>query len=408
MCAGSLARFLLKLPPGEGDLGMSQWVSLSLGGVLFAGLAQVGACGKAREVFTDGVLVVHEGVITRVDEAEAGLLCETRFCEPNFVYEADFGRRRPRPAPAPPPQPELIPERLDYSRRILGMDEAWNLTEGSRDVIVAVVDSGVDYTHPDLRNNIWVNSSEQNGLPGVDDDHNGFVDDVYGWDFANNRPNAMDDHGHGTHCAGIIGAEKNGIGTVGVSPKVRIMPLKFLNAQGSGDTLAAIGAIRYAVAMGARVISNSWGGGGYSVLLDQAIQDAVGRGVVFVAAAGNSAADNDFRPNYPASYPNVIAVASTDEQDGLSSFSNYGTRSVLVAAPGSRILSSIPGLRWAESSGTSMATPQVAGAIALGLSLRPSAGVAQIRDALCAGSAPILTERVFCGRLSVAEFLRRL
>ena len=272
------------------------------------------------------------------------------------------------------------------SELILRVPDAWNLSVGSEDVVVAVVDTGVDYTHPDLRSNIWRNTREANGRAGVDDDGNGYVDDVYGWDFANSRPNAFDDNKHGTHCAGIIGAEKNGIGTIGINQKVRIMPLKFLAGNGSGDTRAAIQAIDYAVANGARVISNSWGGGGYSSLLNDAIQRAIARGVYVVAAAGNESNDNDARPTYPAGYPGVISVASSDQSDGLSYFSNFGSRSVFIAAPGSSIYSTVPGGSYEQLSGTSMATPQVSGAIALALSLNRGVGRGQMLDALC-GSA---------------------
>ncbi len=362
-------------------------------------VAMVGfsSCGRGRNAPSDGFVSVLGGALIRTTE------CGGEFCEPNYIYTADFGRGRSNPAPAP--QPALPAEKLDYSRGILNVADAWKVTEGSREVVVAVVDSGVDYNHPDLRNNIWVNEAEKTGRTGVDDDGNGFVDDIYGWDFANNRPNAMDDNSHGTHCSGIIGAERNGVGIVGISPKVRIMPVKFLNAQGQGDLYAAVGAIRYATRMGARVISNSWGGGGYSALLDQAIQEAVNRGVIITAAAGNSAADNDSSPNYPSGYSNVIAVASTDANDDLSSFSNFGANSVFIAAPGSGILSSVPGSRWASYSGTSMATPQVSGAIALALSIRPNLTAGDLKTALCASAKSILLGKVVCGRMDIGALI---
>jgi subtilisin family serine protease len=272
-------------------------------------------------------------------------------------------------------------------------------------VIVAVIDSGVDYNHPDLKKNIWSNTAERFGRTGVDDDSNGYVDDVYGWDFANNRPNAMDDNNHGTHCAGIIGAERNGVGVIGISPKVRIMPLKFLAANGSGDLYSALLALRYATRMGARVISNSWGGGGYSQLMSQVIQEAVSRGVLVVAAAGNAASDNDAQPTYPANYPGVISVASSDPIDAMSGFSNYGSTSVMVAAPGSQVLSTIPGSKLAAYSGTSMAAPQVSGALALALSVAPSASVEELKDRLCSTSVRILTDQTRCGRMDVAAFV---
>jgi subtilisin family serine protease len=275
-------------------------------------------------------------------------------------------------------------------------------------VIVAIVDTGVQVDHPDLKNNIWVNTAEQGGKPGVDDDGNGYVDDVYGWDFRNNRPNAIDDNEHGTHCAGIIGAEMNGKGTVGVSPLVKIMPLKFLGADGSGDTATAIAAINYAVDNGAKVISNSWGGGGRSQLLEEAITRAVAKGVLVVAAAGNSASNNDSVASYPANYPGVISVASTDRNDALSSFSNYGSATTRIAAPGSDIYSTVIGSSYAYLSGTSMATPQVSGALALALALRPNKTRAEIEAALCSSAKKILTSKVQCGRMDVYELLRAL
>jgi subtilisin family serine protease len=186
------------------------------------------------------------------------------------------------------------------------------------------------------------------------------------------------------------------------------MPVKFLNAQGQGDLYGAVGAIRYATMMGARVISNSWGGGGYSALLDHAIQEAVAKGVILTAAAGNSSGDNDVSPNYPSGYNNVISVASTDETDSLSSFSNFGANSVMIAAPGSHIVSSIPGSKWASYSGTSMATPQVSGAIALALSVKPQASASEIKSALCGSARSILLGKVVCGRMDVGAFVSRL
>jgi thermitase len=238
--------------------------------------------------------------------------------------------------------------------------EAWDLAHGSSDVIVAVIDTGVDYSHPDLAANIWVNTGEIAGN-GIDDDGNGYIDDVRGWDFANNDNTPMDDNGHGTHCAGTIGAVgNNGIGVAGVMWTTRIMPLKFLNADGSGYTDDAVSAILYANRNGAHVISNSWGGGGSS----QSLKDAIDQSAAVVAcAAGNSGRNNNNIAFYPASYasPQIIAVAATDYNDNLASFSNYGTTSVDVAAPGVDILSTYPGGKYAWMSGTSMATPHVAG-----------------------------------------------
>lgn len=377
----------------------------------------------------DGVIARIDGEVRKLDPIERETLCSTHLCEPNYLYSPSFGRKKPEPEPTPtpvpifPPQPSPNPapvpspvpaptstsgpsgDPIDYSRAILRLPEAWQLTQGSREVVVAVIDTGVDADHPDLRRNLWFNEAELGGNPLSDDDRNGFLDDVFGFDFVHNRGSGLDDHKHGTHVAGIIGAEINGLGTVGVSPKVRIMPLKFLSADGVGDTANAIRAIHYAIDHGAHIISNSWGGGGYSRLLNEAIQRAVSRGILFVAAAGNESLDNGAYATYPANYDNVISVASTDETDSLSPFSNYGSRAVTIAAPGSRIFSTVPNAGWAYLSGTSMATPQVSGALALALSLDPSVDRMRLRQALCDSSRKILLDRVICGRMDVAELL---
>jgi len=245
--------------------------------------------------------------------------------------------------------------------------QAWDLTKGSADIVVANIDTGVDYDHPDLAPNIWTNPGEIPGN-GIDDDGNGYVDDIHGYDFANNDGDPFDDHGHGTHTAGTIGAVgNNGIGVAGVNWNVKIMPVKFLSGSGSGTTTDAIRSIQYAIDNGADIMSNSWGGGGYDPSLEDVIKLANDAGILFVAAAGNNGRNNDILPFYPASYnvPNVISVAATDGNDVRASFSNYGTTSVDLGAPGINILSTIPGGGYTYLSGTSMATPHVAGVAAL-------------------------------------------
>ncbi|MEJ2634645.1 MAG: S8 family peptidase [Calditrichia bacterium] len=244
--------------------------------------------------------------------------------------------------------------------------EAWDREKGKKAVIVSVIDTGIDYTHPDLIGNMWVNQGE---IPnnGQDDDLNGFIDDYLGWDFVNNDSDPMDDNRHGTHCAGTIGAlGNNGIGVVGVNWVVTLMPLKFLNSGGSGSTSNAIKAIIYAADNGANIMSNSWGGGGSSQALKEAIEYANDKGALFIAAAGNESSDNDNSPSYPSNYDveNVIAVAATDNRDELANFSNYGATTVDLSAPGVNIYSTVPG-GYQYLSGTSMATPHVAGAAAL-------------------------------------------
>lgn len=265
---------------------------------------------------------------------------------------------------------------------------AWSVTTGHPSNVIAVIDTGVDRTHPDLQGNLWVNTGEVAGN-GIDDDHNGFVDDVHGWDFANDDADPSDGHGHGTHVAGTIAARgDNALGVTGVCWDARVMAVKFLPDSGAGYTSDAIGAISYATRMGAKISNNSWGGGGYSQTLQLVIQEAGQADSLFVAAAGNDARDNDQVRQYPSGYPldNIIAVASTNENDWLSYFSNYGAESVDVAAPGSNILSLRPGGQYKISSGTSMAAPHVTGVAGLLLAKNPTLSVAQLKQLLMFGS----------------------
>ena len=177
---------------------------------------------------------------------------------------------------------------------------AWDITKGSKSVTIAVIDTGVDYNHPDLKDQMWVNTAEKNGTAGVDDDGNGYVDDIYGYDFANNDGDPIDGHSHGTHCSGTIGAtHNNGLGVAGVMADVKIMAIKFLSDSGSGSTEGAIKAIDYATKMDVDLMSNSWGGGGRSQALEDAITRAKDAGILFTAAAVNSSTNNDSSPHYP-------------------------------------------------------------------------------------------------------------
>ncbi len=263
--------------------------------------------------------------------------------------------------------------------------QAWDIATGSHNIVVAVIDTGVDYTHPDLAANMWTNEAELHGSAGFDDDHNGYIDDIYGYDFCNNDGDPMDDHYHGTHCAGTIGAVgNNNQGVTGVCWNVRIMALKFLDAGGSGWSDDAISCIQYSVLMGANLSSNSWGGGGYDQGLKDAIDAAGADGMLFVAAAGNSGSNNDQNPHYPSSYdsPSLIAVMATDKDDSKASFSCYGPISVDLGAPGTDILSCKPGNSYQTLSGTSMATPHVAGSCALLWSMNPTLTNTEIKDIL--------------------------
>lgn len=280
-------------------------------------------------------------------------------------------------------------------------ERAWGVSTGSPDVIVAVIDTGVDYTHADLSANMWSNPGE---IPanGLDDDNNGFVDDVRGWDFSNGDNDPMDDHSHGTHVSGTIGATgNNGVGVVGVAWTIKILPLKFLGSDGSGTTSNAVRAVEYATAAGVDVMSNSWGGGGFSQALLDAIQAASDAGILFVAAAGNYGSDNDLYPFYPSNYesPNVVAVAATDRNDNLAYFSDYGLTTVDLGAPGVDTLSCIPGNGYGTKSGTSMATPHVSGVAALIRAVAPGIDVVHLKERLLAAVDPVpsLTGRTVTG-----------
>lgn len=283
--------------------------------------------------------------------------------------------------------------------------EAWDIQTGS-DIIVAVLDTGVDYNHPDLSANIWSNGGE---IPnnGLDDDNNGYVDDVRGWDFANSDNNPMDDNNHGTHVSGTIAARgNNGTGITGVNWSARVMPLKFMNAAGVGNLAGAISAIQYAIDNGARVINASWGGPGFSNALNNAVGAANNAGILFVAAAGNNSANTDVSPNYPAGFnqANILSVAATDATDGLAGFSNFGANSVDLGAPGVSILSTIRNNGYASFNGTSMAAPHVAGAAALILASNPTMSLSALKNTIMNSTDPIAAlagRSVSGGRLNV-------
>ncbi|MCA9622333.1 MAG: S8 family serine peptidase, partial [Myxococcales bacterium] len=288
----------------------------------------------------------------------------------------------------------------------IGAGEAWDHSTGTRTVLVAVTDTGVDRDHPDLVANLWTNSGEIPGN-GLDDDGNGYVDDVSGWDTANGDADPEDDHGHGTHVSGTIGAiGNNGVGVAGVSWNVSIIPVKACTGQGSCYTTATAEALLYTAKVKADVINASWGGPGYVSYLHDAVKQVAAAGGLLVAAAGNKSTNNDYTKNYPSSYPedNVLAVAATDSNDTLAYFSNYGATEVDLAAPGVGILSTVPGGGYAQMSGTSMASPHVAGAAGLLLAHAPAWTYHDLRARLLdyTDRVPGLAGRVVTGgRLNV-------
>lgn len=327
-----------------------------------------------------------------------------------------------------------------------GAVEAWEDEPGEDDMIVAVLDTGVDYTHEDLVSNLWRNEKEiaDNGL---DDDNNGYVDDMIGWDFSANDNKPYDlsadssfdllrggNPGHGTHCAGNIAARgNNAIGISGVAPNVKIMSLRFIGEKGSGSTADAVKSIRYAVDNGAKILSNSWGGEGTdddsadNLALKEAIQYALDKGVLFIAAAGNGRKgkgfnnDTDKTPVYPASYglDNIITVAALDSNDKLGGFSNFGEKTVHIGAPGVKVFSTTVANGYSDTvlnilgfkvywDGTSMATPHVAGAAALYWSAHPNATYKEVKDAILSSAKkiPALTGKASTGgKLDVKELM---
>lgn len=376
-----------------------------------------------KEIIGKYLLLKSNAKSTTALVADLESLPEVQFAEPNYIYTTGaFDGSSPVD-----PQYEKLwglkntgsnePDKNGGYTGVPGVagadvdaEKAWTITRGSRKVVVAVIDTGIDYNHPDLKNQMWVNEKEIAGN-GVDDDGNGYVDDVHGWNAERDNGNPMDGNAHGTHCAGTIGAEhNNGQGVAGVMADVRLMGVKFLSDSGSGSLADAVEAIDYATKMNVDVMSNSWGGGGYSQALFDSITAAKNKGIVFVAAAGNDSSNNDSRPSYPASYQvdNVISVASHTAQDAISSFSNYGKRSVHVAAPGSNILSSTPGNTYKVFSGTSMATPHVSGVVGLLISELGRLPVKEVRDRLMATTVPEAAYRKTTqggGRVSAYNFL---
>jgi thermitase len=335
-----------------------------------------------------GLLHVRLEPGTSVTSAERALERRpgVRYAEPNHLYRI-----------AATPDDTLFSSLWGMST--IQAPAAWDVTSGSDAVTVAVVDTGIAYAHPDLQANIWLNDDP---VDGVDNDANGKVDDLRGWDFAANDNNPADDNGHGTHVAGTVGARgNNGQGVTGVNWSVKLMALKAADASGSLEEASVVQAFQYACANGAKVINGSFGGPEFP----QAILDAINAcpGALFVFAAGNDSTNNDLVPEYPCNLApaDVVCVAASNSTDGLAGFSNFGVSSVDLAAPGDGILSTIPG-GYGTLDGTSMATPHVAGAAGLILSLHPFTSTAAVRRALLSGvdARPGLAGLVATGRLN--------
>jgi subtilisin family serine protease len=297
------------------------------------------------------------------------------YAEPNYLFRTSVMPNDPGFGPA-------------WGLSKVSAPAAWDVTVGSGAVTVAVVDTGVAAAHPDLAPNIWANPGET--ANGADDDGNGKVDDLHGWNLVGDNANPDDDNGHGTHVAGTIGARGNdGYGVPGVAWNVKLMSLKAADSRGALTSTRIADAFSYACGEGARIVNGSFGGPNFSSTVKAAI-DACPT-TLFVFAAGNDGVNNDASPRYPCSYasPNIVCVGATNQPDNLASFSNRGPVSVDLAAPGVDIVSTVPGNDWHWFSGTSMAAPHVAGAAALVASHRPALSAVELRNALLNGVDPV-------------------
>lgn len=366
--------------------------------------ASVGATVARRFATIDAELWEMTGI--GVPEAVGRLKSDRRieYIEPNYIVQAvDLFPNDPRFAT----QWNLHNTGQTNGTADADIDapEAWSLRTGG-DVLVGVIDTGVDWRHEDLAASIFVNTRE---IPDnrSDDDGNGFIDDVRGWDFVNEDNDPDDDNGHGTHVAGTIAAiGNNGVGVTGVAWTARILPLKFMSAIGFGSTSDAIRAVEYATMMGVRLTNNSWGGIGFSRSLRDAVEAARDANIMFVAAAGNAGLNTDVTAHYPSGLDveNVISVGSTDHNDERSIFSNYGVASVDLGAPGTDVVSTYTDDRYAIASGTSMAAPHVAGAVCLLWSVAPSLTYAEVKQAILSSVDPIPALQGFTvtgGRLNI-------
>ncbi len=361
-------QFIIKLTPYGSQLDVPA-IQQSLGLLTIKKFNNIGA--ELWEIKSDNTKSINRSRILRQLRSDP----RVEYIEPNFLIK--------------------INQLALWNLNQINAPDAWNFNY-KNSVIVAVIDTGIDYTHPDLAANMWKNTNEI-ADNGIDDDANGCVDDIYGCDFANGNGDPFDDNSHGTHVAGIITA---------VSSTAKLMAVKFLKANGTGTLADAISAIQYAAKMGAQISNNSWGCMGCK---SQALADAIeeAENSLFIAAAGNDFGnDNDSNPIYPASYDlnNIISVAANDEQDNLAAFSNYGLTTVDISAPGVEIYSTIPSNSYKSLSGSSMATPHVSGAISLLWSKCPQLSLTQVKQIILESVdqiAPFTSKMVSGGRLNL-------
>jgi subtilisin family serine protease len=296
---------------------------------------------------------------------------------------------------------------------IISAPAAWDHSTNCTATVVAVIDSGADYEHPDLAANIWTNPAEIAG-DGIDNDGNGYIDDTLGWDFVTDDNDPMDDNGHSTHVAGTIAAVGNNArGVTGICWDGKIMALRAFDARGDGTLADVIEAMQYARIKGAKVVNASYAGADFSQAEYDTISLLDSAGILLIVAAGNEGADNDHLPSYPAGYdlPNIIAVAATDSNDQLASFSNFGPTSVHVAAPGVSVLSTYLNNDYTFISGTSMASPYVSGLAALVWSSNPGLSAPQVKDRIldCVDRLPDLSGKVFTsGRINANNSLQNI
>jgi subtilisin family serine protease len=332
---------------------------------------------------------------------------EIEYIEPNYTNYKLF---------AEPADPSYSRQWGLNGRHGVQAEDAWSITKGSKDFVVAVVDTGVDYNHPDLKDNMWTNDLEKMGQPGVDDDGNGIIDDIYGYNPISENGDPMDGQGHGTHCAGVIGAVHNDIGVAGVMAEAKIMAIKIFDDRGRTTAEAIVKGIDYAVKAGVKIMSNSWGGPQHSQAIEDAIKAADDAGILFVAAAGNGnflgfGQNNDKKPVYPANYEldNIVSIGAIKSSGRKAMMSNYGKTTVDLFAPGVSVYSTYIGGGYRSLTGTSMAAPHVSGVAGLIASLDPTMTALEIKERLLNGvssSNKLMSKSIAGGTLNAFESVR--